>query len=621
MYNPFISFIALSYNHAAFLLETLESIKNQKAEVDYEIIITDDGSKDNSVELISNWVENNQEKFKVKKLINKTNEGLCKTLNKAIQMANGKWIKLIACDDIIEENYVEEVLKIIYSYDEVGLIITDMSHINQKGEKIRDSNWEYSQTRISNEIVNNFDNLLRSQYLNAPTVIYKKELWENIGGYDEGLIYDDWDFLLRAKKKTNFYAIQKSLVRYRMHGNNMHLNFKTNAKYVTDSIIVLKKHLNDETKPIIREKVIEEISNLIPIDENEALRIWEQEITWLKSEEKNQPLVSVLLPVYNAEKYLENALKSILFQTYSNLEVIVVNDGSTDNSASIINSFVQTNNVKYYINPENFGISKTRNIALSYCNGEYIALLDSDDICAPNRIENQVKFLIKNTGYKAVSSWMQEFDKNTLNLYRYYHDFETLKCVSVFYNPVSHPATMFDSSALKEIGYDESYSYAEDYQMLLRFMQKYKISCLQETLYFNRIHTNQISNSINESLKIKNEKQISQFIIDLYWSKNNKIDVDFYFKNFKKYIEFKDAKDFILWDKILKILMKKSTNNFNNKILVNFVFNNYWFINFKNSFFQFTIIDLIRVLKSPYCVISPLSKFKYFIKKIIFNEH
>jgi hypothetical protein len=152
-------------------------------------------------------------------------------------------------------------------------------------------------------------------------------------------------------------------------------------------------------------------------------------------------------------------------------------------------------------------------------------------------------------------------------------------------------------------------------------MQKYKISCLQETLYFNRIHTNQISNSINESLKIKNEKQISQFIIDLYWSKNNKIDVDFYFKNFKKYIEFKDAKDFILWDKILKILMKKSTNNFNNKILVNFVFNNYWFINFKNSFFQFTIIDLIRVLKSPYCVISPLSKFKYFIKKIIFNEH
>jgi glycosyltransferase involved in cell wall biosynthesis len=142
---------------------------------------------------------------------------------------------------------------------------------------------------------------------------------------------------------------------------------------------------------------------------------------------------TVIIPLYNKEKYIENALKSILFQTYSNLEVIVVNDGSTDNSASIINSFVLTNNVKYYTNPENVGISKTRNIALSYCLGHYIALLDSDDICAPNRIENQVKFLTKNIGYKAVSSWMQEFDKNTLNLYRNYHDFETLKSRALVY--------------------------------------------------------------------------------------------------------------------------------------------------------------------------------------------
>jgi glycosyltransferase involved in cell wall biosynthesis len=619
---PFVSFIALSFNHSKFLIETLNSIKTQSNHIDFEIIITDDSSKDNSVELIQDWVAQNNNEIKIQTLFNSENRGLCKTLNCAIGLAKGQWIKPIACDDILENNYLESIFKLIIKDDSIGLVCTDMSHINNNGIKIRESNWTYNQTDISNTIVNEFNNLLRAQYLNAPTLFFKRELWEKLGGYDESLIFEDWDFLLRAKKITKFAAIKESLVRYRMHENNMHLNFKTDKRYVIDVIKLLKKHLNETSKLIIREKVIKEITNLIPIDEDEALRIWRKEIAWLRKEEIIQPLVSVLIPVYNTERYIENAINSILFQTYSNIELIIVNDGSTDNSESIINKFVLTNNkIKYYPNTENLGISKTRNIGLSHCIGDFIVLLDSDDICAPNRIEKQTEFLIKNTGYKAVSSWMQEFGNKNPKQYRYNHDFETLKCVSVFYNPVSHAATMFDSKALKEIGYDENYSYAEDYHMFLRFIQKYKISCLQESLYFYRIHPNQSIGENNKNLQEQNEKQLSEYIASWYWNSKQESDIALYFHYIKKCERINDATSFVKWDYFLQRLYFNVSDKklLNTEKLVDFIYKNYWFDNFSNHFKHFSIIQLTNVLRSPFCKFSSLSKFKYIVKKL-FNK-
>jgi glycosyltransferase involved in cell wall biosynthesis len=619
MNQPFVSFIITSYNQAEYLEETLNSIVSQEGDLSYEMIIIDDCSKDGSADLIKSWIDRlKPEKSKV--IFNETNIGLCKTLNKAISVSTGEWIKYIACDDIVETNYLLEIKDYLDRRNhEVAFICTDMSIINSSGEVLQNSNWEYSQVQVDENDINDFEKLLKGQYLNTPSVIYKKSLWEKIGGYDENLIFEDWDLYLRAKKIAQFGVIKKSLVRYRIHNHNMHLNFKTNARYVIDSILMLKKHLEEKTKPIIREKVLQEITNLIPIDENEALRIWEQEIDWLKCDTDNQSLVSVLIPVYNSEKYIDNAIKSILLQTYNNVEVIVVNDGSSDHSESLINKLVQTNNkVKYYSNPENLGISKTRNIALSYCNGEYIALLDSDDICAPNRIEKQVKFLKKNTEFKAVSSWKLEFGTNTPKLYKYKQDFETLKCVSIFYNPVSHAASMFISSALKDIGYDENYPYAEDYQMFLRFIQKYKISSLQETLYFYRIHKNQSIGSKNSLVIMQNEKKIASYIVSLYWNSKNSSDEDFYYKYISQEDKIKTANDFLLWDAFFRRLLKSSeTNKFlDSDILLDYVFKNYWFINFTNTFSHFKIIELIRVLNSPYCKISTLSKLKYLTKKL-----
>src|SRR4029077_20706952 len=109
----------------------------------------------------------------------------------------------------------------------------------------------------------------------------------------------------------------------------------------------------------------------------------------------NQPLVSVVMPVYNGERYLKEAIESVLFQTYKNLELVVVDDGSVDARKTIILSYSDSR-IRLVENTKNSGIVFTRNKGLLAAQGEYIATLDCDDIALPDRIENQVNFLEKN---------------------------------------------------------------------------------------------------------------------------------------------------------------------------------------------------------------------------------
>lgn len=119
------------------------------------------------------------------------------------------------------------------------------------------------------------------------------------------------------------------------------------------------------------------------------------------------------MPVYNTEKYLNESIRSILNQTYKNFELLIIDDGSTDNSLDIIKSF-KDNRIKLYENKVNKGLPYTRNLALTLANGEYIAFMDSDDISELNRLKVQVKFLDENPEYNVISSkaYMGKKDTN-----------------------------------------------------------------------------------------------------------------------------------------------------------------------------------------------------------------
>lgn len=109
-----------------------------------------------------------------------------------------------------------------------------------------------------------------------------------------------------------------------------------------------------------------------------------------------EPLVSIITPVYNSEEYLEETILSVINQTYKNWELLLVDDCSTDNSYEIIEKYLTDERIKYLRNERNSGPAITRNVGLETANGKYIALLDSDDFWGKTKLENQVKFMVKN---------------------------------------------------------------------------------------------------------------------------------------------------------------------------------------------------------------------------------
>lgn len=615
---PFVSFIALSFNHSKFLIETLNSIKNQCFVIDFEIIITDDASKDNSVELIQAWVAQNKNEIKIQTLFNSENIGLCKTLNCAIAMAKGQWIKPIACDDVLENKYLEKFITEINKDVSIGLVCSDMSHINNNGVKIRESNWIYNQTEISYSIVNDFNNLLKAQYLNAPTLFYKKELWEKLGGYDESLIFEDWDFLLRAKKITNFVAIKESLVRYRMHENNMHLNFKTNERYVTDSIKLLKKYLSEENKDLLRNEVTKHIASLLTINENKAIEVWGQEYDWLKLDKKG-PFVSVLVPVYNAEAYIENAIKSILYQTYRNIELIIINDGSTDETVKKINSLIiHDSRIKLFDNTINLGLIDTLNFGLEQCNGDFIARMDADDLISPNRINKQIEYLIQNPSICAVSSWMEEFDESGNNkIIKYRNDINEIKSVSIFYSPVSHAASMFRASILKELGYRKEYTFAEDYDMWIRYLQIYKVGVIPEVLYYYRSHPTQSIKPGNESKKELSYLNIIESIHSYFKIHSTDELRRFHLKYLFNYTKLGSYDLFKQWDAYLHNFLYSKNGYIEFESFRKFVFKNYWQNNFIQCFPILNVNQCVQLVQSPFCLFSNIQKLKFIVKKLL----
>ena len=118
------------------------------------------------------------------------------------------------------------------------------------------------------------------------------------------------------------------------------------------------------------------------------------------------PRVTVFIPVYNAQAYIAEAIESVLAQTYSDFELLVIDDGSTDETASVICTFMYDPRIRVVSHIRNLGQPHTRNYGLELASGEYIAFLDADDRCVPERIERQVTYLDTHTDIDGVGSWM-----------------------------------------------------------------------------------------------------------------------------------------------------------------------------------------------------------------------
>ena len=209
--------------------------------------------------------------------------------------------------------------------------------------------------------------------------------------------------------------------------------------------------------------------------------------------ESNLPLITVLLPVYNGFKYLDEAMKSILNQTFQNFEFIIIDDGSTDDSVKIIKSY-DDNRIRLVENRNNPGQSETLNKGLSLTRGKYIARMDQDDISMPERLKKQFEFMENNLDIDVCGSWLQLMGKYD-GIVELETDSERIKINLLTNQNLAHPAVMIrkDTLVKYDLNYNPTFTIGNDYDLWVRMFDDCSFANLPEPLLKFRMHDNQYS--------------------------------------------------------------------------------------------------------------------------------
>lgn len=418
-YTPKVSVIIPVYNVEEYLRECLDSVVNQTLK-EIEIICVDDGSTDNSLEILKEYAKKDNRIT----VITQQNLHAGVARNAGLAVAKGEYVHFLDSDDWIEKETYSKLYVLVsekkcniikfrsFCYDNtkkkiVNSYFTNMGAI---GEKYFDKKII---VKDNIEIVVNISD--------APwSGMYKTSfIQKNNIKFDNLLCANDTSFYYRCVMANNeLYLSSKRFVYYRINNDSSligqrvyHFNcqleqyaiiskiIKNNSQVIMESI---KKHLvhailyrykmyNEINIPyMVRSKIYKETKDFISsIDEN--LIPEEYRDVYAKLVSKN-PCVSVIIPVYNTEKYLRECLDSVVNQTLQNIEIICINDCSTDNSLQILQEYANKDGrIKIINNEKNLGSAESRNKGILLTTGEYIGFIDSDDYISLDYYDNLMK--------------------------------------------------------------------------------------------------------------------------------------------------------------------------------------------------------------------------------------
>lgn len=218
-----------------------------------------------------------------------------------------------------------------------------------------------------------------------------------------------------------------------------------------------------------------------------------------------KPRISVLLPVYNAEQYLKQAVDSILEQTYENFEIIAIDDGSKDASGRLLDEYAALDSRVRVIHQENKGLVATLNRAIDLAQGEFLARQDGDDVSFTRRFEQQVAVLDTEPSVVLVSGGFEVFDQDDEFLYREVipADDREIKRALYLRNPIGHGSVMFRKAACVEVGkYNDKVGPTEDYELWSRLAAVGKFAALEASVFHWRVNLAGIT-STNNGVMVK----------------------------------------------------------------------------------------------------------------------
>jgi glycosyltransferase involved in cell wall biosynthesis len=261
------------------------------------------------------------------------------------------------------------------------------------------------------------------------------------------------------------------------------------------------------------------------------------------AEDNNKkPLVTVLLPVYNAEAHLAEAIQSILSQTFRDFELLIINDGSTDRSAQVIASF-KDERIRLVNNESNHKLIATLNKGFDLARGKYIARMDADDISLPQRLQRQFDFMESHSEVGICGSWFRSFGTHS-TVVKYPEKDEDIRVMMLYQIPFSHPTVMLRREVVEKhhIRFLPEFIHAEDYEAWVRLIPLTKFANLPEVLLQYRLH----EQSVSASYRGIQEKNTYKIISKVFENAGMRVS-DEEIKLFREvaYAGFKAEKEFI----------------------------------------------------------------------------
>lgn len=554
MENELISIIVPIYNVENYLRQCLDSIQNQTYKK-FECIMVNDGSTDSSQQLAEEYLTDSR--FK---LINQSNKGLSGARNTGINHIREEsiFVAFVDSDDYIYPDFLETLIEHIE--DDVDIIegMIENFHDEIKVDRVCHN--------FEKKILITKDDKLGELALNElrvsvfPKLFRKSLLTEDF--FPEGWIFEDLAVIPELVSHSGkWIKLPKVIYAYRIRPNSI-----TTKEFSEEKLDVFKifgkydlffKDESDITKLLVEKLKYLHLNyhdiEFVP-ENNQYKQLYKQEKQKLLSkiaDYESKALISIIVPIYNVEKYLRQCLDSVLNQTYQNFECLLINDGSPDNSAGICKEYVDKDARFHYFEKENGGLASARNLGIKYSKGKYITFIDSDDWVESDYLEVlHSKIKEYNTDFVISSYKKFDMDEDCFYLHIWDQDYyeriwTSQELLSQLPNLENYDGSytvswgkLFKRSIFDEILFNEQRKFGEDFECSFKLYLS-MTSCLyiHKALYNYRLHSESMLGQVVTERQLMDDIEIR--VGRLPYLIVRGIDSSPYISNLKSFIQYR----------------------------------------------------------------------------------
>ena len=554
MRNELISIIVPIYNVENYLRQCLDSIQNQTYKK-FECIMVNDGSTDSSQQLAEEYLTDSR--FK---LINQSNKGLSGARNTGINHIREEsiFVAFVDSDDYIYPDFLETLIEHIE--DDVDIIEGMIENFHDEIKVDRVCHDFEKQTLMTK------DDKLGKLALNElrvsvfPKLFRKSLLTEDF--FPEGWIFEDLAVIPELVSHSGkWIKLPKVIYGYRIRPNSI-----TTKEFSEEKLDVFKifgkydlffKDESDITKLLVEKLKYLHLNyhdiEFVP-ENNQYKQLYKQEKQKLLSkiaDYESKALISIIVPIYNVEKYLRQCLDSVLNQTYQNFECLLINDGSPDNSAGICKEYVDKDARFHYFEKENGGLASARNLGIKYSKGKYITFIDSDDWVDLDYLEVlHSKIKEYNTDFVISSYKKFDMDEDCFYLHIWDQDYyekiwTSQELLSQLPNLENYDGSytvswgkLFKRSLFDEILFNEQRKFGEDFECSFKLYLS-MTSCLyiHKALYNYRLHSESMLGQVVTERQLMDDIEIR--VGRLPYLIVRGIDSSPYISNLKSFIQYR----------------------------------------------------------------------------------